>query len=135
VIEGAPRVLVVEDDPNVRGLLETLLSAEGYDVLTAGDGIAGLVKAATQHPALVVLDVMMPDLGGMRVLQELESDPDLAGLPVLIVTGKVEAVPELRERLGADSVLVKPFGVTELLTRVAQLTGGPAVPPAGAAPT
>ena len=122
---SARSILVIEDDPNVRGLLQTLLSSEGYAVETASDGIAGLVKASHNPPALVVLDVMMPDLGGFRVLDELAADASLAGVPIVVVTGKLEVVPELRDRLGADSVFAKPFGVTELLTRVEQLTGGP----------
>src|SRR3954451_11933957 len=63
---SATHVLVVEDDPSVRGLLHTLLSAEGYEVSTASDGLAGLVKATASKPALVLLDLMMPDLGGVR---------------------------------------------------------------------
>ncbi len=121
--DGAPRVLVMEDDPSVRGLLHTLLDAEGYDVVTASDGLAGLVKASAQPPALVLLDIMMPDLGGMRVLQELRADPALVDVPVIVVTGRLEAVPELEADLGDESVFVKPFGVHELLARVAVLTG------------
>ena len=120
----SPSVLVVEDDPSVRGLLHTLLTAEGYDVHVASDGIAGLVKATTKHPALILLDLMMPDLGGVRVLEELSHDPDLSGIPVVVVTGKLEAVPSLREAIGDENVFAKPFGVTELLERVAQITGG-----------
>lgn len=119
------RVLVVEDDPSVRGLLNTLLSAEGYDVVTASDGLAGLVKAASSRPALILLDLMMPDLGGVRVLEELRGDPELAGTPVLVVTGKVDAVPSMRDLLGEDNVFVKPFAVAELLARVDEVTGGP----------
>ena len=122
----ATRVLVVEDDPSVRGLLHTLLSAEGYDVTTASDGLAGLVKAATTRPALILLDLMMPDLGGMRVLEELREDPTLADTPVLVVTGKVDAVPAMRELVGQDSVFVKPFAVAQLLDRVGEVTGGAA---------
>ncbi len=122
---SATRVLVVEDDPSVRGLLHTLLSAEGYDVVTASDGLAGLVKAAATRPALMLLDLMMPDLGGARVLEEVRDDPDLADTPVIVVTGKVDAVPGMRDVLGEDNVFVKPFAVAELLTRVAEITGGP----------
>ena len=122
---SATRVLVVEDDPSVRGLLHTLLSAEGYDVATASDGLAGLVKATAQHPALVLLDLMMPDLGGVRVLEELRDDPELADIPVIVVTGKIDAVPGMRQLLGEDNVFVKPFAVAELLTRVGDVTGGP----------
>ena len=118
-------VLVVEDDPSVRGLLDTLLSAEGYDVVTASDGLAGLLKAASTSPSLILLDLMMPDLGGVRVLEELRDDLALRSVPVLVVTGKVEAVPAVRALLGDANVLVKPFAVVELLARVAEVTGGP----------
>jgi DNA-binding response OmpR family regulator len=119
------RVLVVEDDPSVRGLLHTLLTAEGYDVSTASDGLAGLVKAAQTLPDLILLDLMMPDLGGVRVLEELREDPELDETPVVVVTGQVDAVPGMRRVLGDDNVFVKPFAVAELLARVAAITGGP----------
>jgi DNA-binding response OmpR family regulator len=122
---SATHVLVVEDDPSVRGLLHTLLSAEGYEVSTASDGLAGLVKATASKPALVLLDLMMPDLGGVRVLEELRDDPELADIPVIVVTGKVDAVPGMRALLGDDNVFVKPFAVAELLSRVGDVTGGP----------
>jgi len=122
---SATRVLVVEDDPSVRGLLHTLLSADGYDVSTASDGLAGLVKTASTRPALVLLDLMMPDLGGVRVLEELRTDSELSGIPVIVVTGRVDAVPGMRDLVGEDSVFVKPFAVAELLARVAAVTGGP----------
>lgn len=118
----AAKVLVVEDDPSVRGLLHTLLTGEGYEVSTASDGLAGLVKASTTKPDLMLLDLMMPDLGGIRVLEELRDDPTMADIPVIVVTGKLEAVPPLRGLLGDDNVFVKPFGVTELLDRVAAVT-------------
>jgi DNA-binding response OmpR family regulator len=121
----ATRVLVVEDDPSVRGLLHTLLSAEGYDVVTASDGLAGLVKAAATRPALMLLDLMMPDLGGVRVLEEVRDDPELADTPVIVVTGKIDAVPGMRDLLGEDNVFIKPFAVAELLARVGAITGGP----------
>jgi len=122
------RVLVVEDDPSVRGLLHTLLTAEGYDVSTASDGLAGLVKAAQTLPDLILLDLMMPDLGGVRVLEELREDPELDETAVVVVTGQVDAVPGMRRLLGEDNVFVKPFAVAELLARVAAITGGPGSP-------
>ena len=126
---SGPSVLVVEDDPSVRGLLETLLTSEGYEVSSAADGLAGLVKASALRPRLILLDLMMPDLGGVRVLEELRNDPELADVPVIVVTGKVDAVPAMQALLGEDSVFVKPFGVPELLDRVAAITGGPGDPP------
>ena len=120
---GSPHVLVVEDDPSVRSLLDTLLTAEGYRVATASDGIAGLSEALADRPAVILLDIVMPDLGGMRVLAELHADPGLAGVPVLVLTGRLEAIPSLQDQLGAGNVFSKPFGVADLLSRIAQLTG------------
>jgi CheY-like chemotaxis protein len=68
---------------------------------------------------------MMPDLGGLRVLEQMKDDPALTGIPVIVVTGKLESVPELVDELGQANVFPKPFGVAELLTRVAEVTGGP----------
>src|SRR3954452_10063247 len=106
---STPHVLVVEDDPSVRGLLQTLLTAEGYDVAVASDGLAGLVKASSRRPALILLDLMMPDLGGIRVLEELRGDPSLADVPVVVVTGMMISVAGLKEVLEDDSVFAKPF--------------------------
>ncbi len=119
------RVLVVEDDPNVRGLLQTLLVAEGYAVVTASDGMDGLGQAAASSPGLVLLDLVMPDLGGARVLERLREDPVLSQIPVIVVTGHEDALADVRASLGADNVFLKPFAVAELLARVGAVTGGP----------
>jgi DNA-binding response OmpR family regulator len=118
-----PQVLVVEDDPSVRGLLDTLLSSEGYRVVTASDGVGGLHEAAACQPSVVLLDLMMPDLGGLRVLEEMQHNPHLADVPVVVLTGRLDAIPALEDRLGSDHVFSKPFGVADLLSRIAQLTG------------
>ena len=125
---SATQLLVVEDDPSVLGLLRTLLSTEGYHVTSASDGMGGLLQAAASHPSLVLLDLVMPDLGGAPVIEELRDDPALAAIPVIVVTGKVEAVPDMRDLVGADNVFVKPFAVAELLSRVEDVTGGPSSP-------
>jgi DNA-binding response OmpR family regulator len=116
-------VLVVEDDPSVRGLLDTLLTTEGYRVTTASDGIAALSKAAAHRPAVILLDIVMPDLGGLRVLEEMKDNPTLSGVPVLVLTGRLEAIGALQDQLGYDRVFSKPFGVESLLARIAELTG------------
>jgi DNA-binding response OmpR family regulator len=118
-----PRVLVVEDDPSVRSLLAAVLAAEGYEVRCAGDGVEALRAVGDQSPALVLLDVVLPDLDGLHVLRRLAAEPAATGLPVLAVTGSTEAVPPLLGLLGADRVLVKPFAVAQLLAAVARLTG------------
>lgn len=122
----APVVLVVEDDKAVRALLETILVAEGYAVISAGDGLEGLLKLRMHRPAALVLDMMMPDVGGLRVLDELEREhPDL---PVIVVTGKPQAGDEARDRLGRSNVFDKPFDVEELVARVRQVAGSPPEP-------
>jgi DNA-binding response OmpR family regulator len=121
--DPSPQVLVVEDDPSVRGLLDTLLTSEGYRVTTASDGIEGLSEAAAHRPAVILLDIVMPDLGGLRVLEEMQANPLLAGVPVLVLTGRLEAIGPLQDQLGADRVFSKPFGVEDLLARIAELTG------------
>jgi DNA-binding response OmpR family regulator len=121
--DPSPQVLVVEDDPSVRGLLDTLLTSEGYRVTTASDGIEGLSEAAAHRPAVILLDLVMPDLGGMRVLEEMQVNPLLSGVPVLVLTGRLEAIGALQDELGADRVFSKPFGVEDLLARIAELTG------------
>ena len=122
---SGPRILVVEDDPNVRGLLQTLLEVEGYAVVTASDGLDGLGQAAASSPELVLLDLVMPDLGGIRVLERLRDDPVLAQIPVIVVTGHEDALADVRSSLGPDNVFLKPFAVAELLARIDAVTGGP----------
>ena len=93
--------------------------------MTCSGGLAGLVKASSQPPALVLLDLMMPDLGGVRVLEQMRDDPELAQVPVIVVTGKLDAIASMRELLGKDKVFLKPFAVGELVARVGNVTGGP----------
>jgi CheY-like chemotaxis protein len=93
---SGPLVLVVEDDRGVRSLLETVLASEGFDVAAARDGLEGLLKLRMLEPALIVLDIMMPDVGGLRVLDELAAEH--ASAPVVVVTGKSDAAAASPER-------------------------------------
>ena len=113
-------VLVVEDDAAVRRSVERALSYEGYQVTTAGDGMAGLLAVADKVPDLVVLDVMMPVLDGLAVCRRLRDAGDRT--PILMLTAR----HELDDRVagldaGADDYLVKPFALQELLARVRAL--------------
>ncbi len=116
-----PLVLIVEDDRALRGLLETLVRAEGYEVAVARDGVEGLLKVRLHAPTALLLDIMMPDAGGFRVLDELAQDE--ADTPVLVMTGMPDAAAACRERLGAANVFVKPFEVGALLSRLRALIG------------
>ena len=121
---ASPQVLVVEDDPSVRGLLDTLLSSEGYRVVTASDGIGGLHRGRRQPPGR---DPARPGDARPRwpagAAGDCSSNPALADVPVLVLTGRLEAIPALEDQLGRDRVFSKPFGVADLLSRIAELTG------------
>ena len=115
-----PRVLIIEDNPNLAYGLRTGLEIEGYDVQVTEDGESGLERARNWSPDLVMLDLMLPGMDGYRVLRSLrESGSDV---PVLILTARGEEADKvLGFRLGADDYVTKPCGVLELLARVAAL--------------
>jgi DNA-binding response OmpR family regulator len=113
-------ILVVEDNANLAYGLATSLELEGHEVVLAEDGAAGLRAARDQRPDLVILDLMLPGLDGYRVLQTLRERGETA--PVLILTARGEEADKvLGFRLGADDYVTKPFGLLELLARVAAL--------------
>jgi two-component system response regulator MprA len=117
----ADRVLVVDDDPSLRRMLERTLAAEGFDVATAADGGAALVAAERTAPDLIVLDVAMPGLDGLAVCRRLRAKGLLT--PILMLTAR-DAVPDRVNGLeaGADDYLVKPFAVEELIARLRALS-------------
>ena len=116
-----PMVLIIEDDPTVSGLLETLMQMEGYDTVIAADGLEGLLKAEFRRPSVILLDVMMPNVDGERVLDELRSRPDFSDVPVLIVTGRADAHHAFDGIVGRENVIPKPFDAAALTQRVADL--------------
>jgi CheY-like chemotaxis protein len=123
---SATRILVVDDDPDILDLVSFKLSGLGYDVHTRSDGEQGLDAARSLHPALVLLDWMMPGRNGIEVLEAVRADPDaaVAGLRVLLVTARSQ--PEdlaLAESAGANGYLSKPFSLRELADRVAAEVG------------
>jgi two-component system, OmpR family, response regulator MprA len=113
-------ILVVDDDPPIRRMLERTLVAEGYEVRTAGDGGSALVEVERAAPDLLVLDVAMPGLGGLEVCRRVRAKG--LGFPVLLLTAR-DAVDERVAGLdaGADDYLVKPFAPEELLARIRAL--------------
>lgn len=114
------RILVVDDEPEVRAAVEDGLAVEGYEVRGAADGLAALSEAALWQPDAVVLDVMMPVLDGLGVCRRLRAVGDRT--PVLVLTA-LDAVSDRIDGLdaGADDYLVKPFALDELLARVRAL--------------
>jgi DNA-binding response OmpR family regulator len=113
----AEKILVIEDDPSILRGLQLNLGMEGYLVRSASDGETGLAMARSERPDLVVVDVMLPRLGGLEVVREIRrDDPDL---PVLILSAKGQESDKVAGlQLGADDYIVKPFGLKELLARI-----------------
>jgi two-component system response regulator MprA len=118
-MSGRPRVLVVEDDTDIAGVLRRSLDKEGYDVRVAGDGETALDQAGVFAPDAVVLDLGLPTLDGVEVCRRLRTDGDV---PILILTAR-DALEARVEGLdsGADDYLVKPFEREELLARLRAL--------------
>jgi DNA-binding response OmpR family regulator len=113
----AEKIVVIEDDPSILRGLQLNLGMEGYLVRSASDGETGLALARTEKPDLVLVDVMLPRLGGLDVVREIRrEDPDL---PVLILSAKGQETDKVAGlQLGADDYIVKPFGLKELLARI-----------------
>lgn len=110
------KILIIEDEANIAQVLRLYLEQAGYEVLTAGDGVAGLELHAREHPDLVILDLMLPTLDGMEVCRRIRA---WANTPILMLTarqGEEDRIAGLE--LGADDYLVKPFSPREVVSRV-----------------
>jgi two-component system, OmpR family, alkaline phosphatase synthesis response regulator PhoP len=122
------RLLIVEDNADLAYGLRNNLEIEGYDVEIAADGRAGLEAATREPPALVILDLMLPEMDGFRVLRALRQQGQ--AVPILILTARGEEADKVRGlRMGADDYITKPFGLLELLARVEALLRRAAPPP------
>jgi len=113
------RILVIEDEPDIRELIAYNLSREGYQVSEAEDGESGLDKARRELPDLVLLDLMLPRLSGVEVCRRLKSEAQTQGLPVIMVTAKGDEDDVVSGfDTGADDYIPKPFSPKVLLARV-----------------
>jgi len=111
------RILIVEDEPNMVAGLRDNFEFEGYEVITAPDGVAGLERALKEAPDLVVLDVMMPRMSGLDVCKQLKAKRP--SVPVIMLTARGQEVDKVVGlELGADDYVTKPFSIRELLARV-----------------
>jgi two-component system, OmpR family, phosphate regulon response regulator PhoB len=116
---AVPRVLVVEDEPDIAALIAYQLTREGFRVETAGTGPEALQAISRDIPDLVVLDRMLPGLSGDEVLQRLKQESATSNIPVLVLTAKREQEDRIKGfELGADDYLTKPFSPRELVLRV-----------------
>ena len=109
-------ILVVDDKPNVRSLLKDHLTKEGFRVITAKDGREALFSARKEKPDLILLDLMMPEMGGYEFIRNFRKEYDA---PIIILTAKIEETDKvLGLELGADDYVTKPFGMRELTARI-----------------
>ncbi|WP_437744671.1 response regulator [Sorangium sp. So ce1504] len=126
MIEKTGRILVVEDDLDIRSILTQLLAFEGYDVEEAADGAEALALLRRDAPpALILLDLMMPVMDGWQLRAELQRDPALASIPVVIVSADVRVEQEA-SRLRVAGLLKKPLQIEPLLELVHRICGAPA---------
>jgi two-component system OmpR family response regulator len=113
------KLLIVDDDPNIRELLRVLLQAEGFEIYEAADGVKALSLLETVKVDMVILDIMMPNMDGWELCRELRAHYEL---PLLMLTAKGETMQKVRGfELGTDDYLVKPFEPQELVVRVKAL--------------
>ena len=123
----AKKILLVDDDPDLLNAVRMILEAKNYEVAAAYGGVEGLQKARTEHPDLIVLDVMMPDKDGYAVCKELKSDPQLSRIPVLLLTAVVSHISTTRftQQMGleteADDYIDKPVEPEVLVKRIETL--------------
>ncbi|HVQ31646.1 MAG TPA: response regulator transcription factor [Vicinamibacteria bacterium] len=111
------KILIVEDEPDMVLGLKDNFEFEGYEVLTASDGMAGLERARTQKPDAIILDIMLPKLSGLEVCKALRSEGFTA--PIVMLTARGQEIDKVVGlELGADDYVTKPFSIRELLARV-----------------
>lgn len=113
------KILVVDDEPDVVEFLERTLKTEGFDVITAYDGISALDLVSAEKPDLVLLDIMMPMMSGYEVCQQIKSNPQTQSIPVICITSAHSHEARAHSfQVGAVDVITKPFYPSELIARI-----------------
>jgi len=121
----AKRVVCIEDEPEMIDLVRLILGRKGFNVIGANGGVEGLEAVRRERPDLVLLDLMMPDMDGWEVYQQIKADSELREIPVIVVTAKAQSIDKV---LGlhiakVDDYISKPFGPQELLESVEKIIG------------
>lgn len=118
----AKRILAVDDEKHIVRLVQINLEKEGYEVLTASNGRQALEIVASEHPDLIVMDVMMPEMDGFEALEKLKENPETCKIPVVMLTAKAQDSDVFRGwQSGTDLYLTKPFNPQELITFVKRI--------------
>jgi two-component system, cell cycle response regulator DivK len=110
------RILIVEDQEDLRGVLRTLLGGSGYEVVEAADGQAGVAKAQAERPDLILMDIQLPVLDGYEATRQIKTNPDLKATPVIAVSSFAMKGDEEKARAaGCDHYVTKPYSPMQLL--------------------
>ena len=118
------RILIVDDEEGIVKVVKMYLEHHDYEVITASDGQEGLMRAKTEKPDLIVLDLMLPKINGYKVCGLLKKDTKYAKTPIVLFTAKAqEKDVKLGEEVGADAYLIKPFEPEVLLSKIEELIG------------
>ena len=115
----AKKILVVDDEPSTLKFLENRLTKEGYDVITAEDGVTGIAHAEKEKPDLILLDIVLPDINGFQTCRSLKSNQQTKDIPVIVCTNKLDTIDadEARES-GADEFIEKMSDATVLIETI-----------------
>ncbi len=123
-LEGPMKIMVVDDDDSTVEFLSDALTIEGYEVLPVLDGTRALDVAKSDHPDLILLDLVMPEIGGLDVLRQLKSDPETRQIPVIVLTGKGRMEDrDTSIRLGAEEFLTKPLELRDIVAQIKRYFG------------
>jgi CheY-like chemotaxis protein len=123
----AKRIVCIEDEPDMIELLRAILEGKGFEFIGADGGVQGLKVVREEKPDLILLDLMMPDMDGWEVFQQVKDDPELSEIPVVVVTAKAQSIDKV---LGlyiarAEDYITKPFKVQDLVDSIEKLVGSP----------
>ena len=118
----AKKILVVDDEPHIVMLLEGRSKANGYEVLTARDGVTALEMAKNKKPDLIILDLMLPKMDGYKVCGLLKKDARFASIPIMIFTARAQDEDRtMGEEVGADAYITKPFDPPTFINKIREL--------------
>jgi DNA-binding response OmpR family regulator len=116
------RVLVIDDDMPLRGMLAAALRQHGFQVLLAGDGAEGQRALAIHHPDVILLDLAMPNVNGWDFLQRLQETGHLGKVPIIVVSAHLRVEPQAVLQMGVSAILPKPFNISDLINLIEHLS-------------
>ena len=116
------KLLLIDDEVQLLEMLQIRLEANGYEIVTANDGVEGIEKVKSENPDLIILDIMMPKMDGYEVCEILKNDPQYSKIPIIFLSAKAqEDNMKIGKEEGAEAFVKKPFETSDLLTKIEEL--------------